>query len=139
MSMHRNFCIYIYYLKYENIHPQIFFSWNIFVRYLRALFAKKLFSIFLEVQHKKVKYNGSTVSEKVLLSHLNGERTLSERWTNLNECRVNSVWTHNRIWQRICERWANAIRDRSAKASAKWTVNARWTIYSESLLCVLNL
>ena len=25
------------------------------------------------------------------------------------------------------ERWANAERERSANASAKWTMNARWT------------
>ena len=84
------------------IHPK-FFLYEIFLLdFFRALFAKKLFSIFLEVQHKKVKYNGSTVPEKVLLSHLNGECTLRKPWTNLNERRVNSVWTQNRIRQTIC-------------------------------------
>ena len=62
----------------------------------------------------------------VLLCYLNGERTMSERW-------VNPVWTLTAIWRMIFERWANSEPERSANASAMWTVNARWTFHSESL------
>ena len=74
----------------------------------------------------------------VLLSHLNGERTVSERWVNgertLNERWANAEWTMSERWTQVgeryvnAERWANAERERSANASAMWTVNARWAI-----------
>ena len=73
----------------------------------------------------------------VLLSHLNGERTMSKGWVNdertLNERWANAEWTMSERWTQVgeryvnAERWANAERKRSANASAMWTVNARWT------------
>ena len=65
----------------------------------------------------------------ILLCHLTGERTVSERWSHvertLSERRVNDVWTLNAMWT------VNDVRMR--KASAMWSLNARWTFFSESL------
>ena len=79
----------------------------------------------------------SYIPWNVLLSHLNCERTMSERWVNgertLNERWANAEWTMSERWMQVGERyvnpdrWANAERERSANASAMWTVNARWT------------
>ena len=75
----------------------------------------------------------------VLLSHLNGERTMSKGWVNgertLYESWVNDVWTLNASWWTICERWTmtergtRTERKRERNVIGERTMNA----YSESL------
>ena len=92
----------------------------------------------------------------VLLCHLNGEWTMSERWVNgertLKERWGNAEWKMserlmklvNDMWTLNDEQMRNANRGkRESNVNGERTMNAQWTFYSESLkyfpCIVLNL
>ena len=58
-----------------------------------------------------------------VLYNTSGERTLSERWTN------NAEHTQSEQCGKVERNLVNVM----------WTVNVRWTIYTESLVCFLIL
>ena len=94
---------YILWTMARNCHLEGVQKWN---KGSRRVFRSKLLK--------------SYIPWNVLLSHLNGERTMSERWVNgertLNERWANAEWTMSERWMQVGERYVNA--ERWANASA---------------------
>ena len=73
----------------------------------------------------------------VLLSHLNGERTMSERWVNgertLNERWANAEWTMSERWTQVGERYVNDERTRNANG-AQTRAQCEWWTHDERFI-----